>query len=95
MFLFKPCWILSNRCRHAGKHAGTGVMPVIINKNKMTNQSGNDDKQLADQRVPAERWAGVVSASTRDRADFHNTSAGILHIANVLASQHVSCCCSS
>ncbi|EET8151798.1 TPA: hypothetical protein ACHKMM_003491 [Escherichia coli] len=51
----------------------------------MTNQSGNDDKQLADQRVTAERWAGVVSASTRDRADFHNTSAGISHIAGVLA----------
>ncbi|KEM45102.1 hypothetical protein AC92_4809 [Escherichia coli 6-537-08_S4_C1] len=33
-------------------------------------------------------------ASTRDRADFRNTSAGILHIDSVLALQHVSCCSS-
>ena len=35
----------------------------------------------------------VNVASTRGRAGFHNTSAGILHIASVLALQHVSCCC--
>ncbi|HHI2643497.1 TPA: hypothetical protein ACP45L_004376, partial [Escherichia coli] len=32
-------------------------------------------------------------ASTKGRAGFHNTSAGILHIASVPALQHVSCCC--
>ena len=31
---------LLNRRRLTEKHSGTGVMPVIINKNKMTNQSG-------------------------------------------------------
>lgn len=35
---------------HGKVRINTGVMPVINNKNGMTNQSGNDDKQLADQR---------------------------------------------
>lgn len=45
---------LLNRRRHAGKHAGTGVMPVLINKNGMTNQSGRDNNPLLNGRYQQE-----------------------------------------
>ncbi|MBW6099173.1 hypothetical protein KZ773_07870 [Escherichia coli] len=79
---------------HGKVRINTGVMPVINNVNGMTNQSGKSYNLLADRRGSAGKMNGNV-ASTGDRADFHNTSAGISHIASVLALQHVSCCCSS
>ncbi len=54
--------ILLSRCRHTGKHACTGVMPVINNVNGMTNQSGRDGNLLADRRMSAGRFTGMSPA---------------------------------
>lgn len=50
----KPVQTRHTESAHRHRH-GTIQTPVTGGTKGMTNQSGNDDKQLAGQRVPAER----------------------------------------
>ncbi|HHC5542994.1 TPA: hypothetical protein ACOSSQ_004806, partial [Escherichia coli] len=50
----KPVQTRHTESAHQHQHS-TIQTPVTDGTKEMTNQSGNDDKQLADQRVSAER----------------------------------------
>ncbi|ESA64363.1 hypothetical protein HMPREF1589_04524 [Escherichia coli 113290] len=54
MNFVKPVQTRHTESAHRHRH-GTIQTPVTGGTKGMTNQSGNDDKQLAGQRVPAER----------------------------------------